>query len=219
MIGRRWNPWDPPVPGGEPDPEPDEQAEGWVEDHDTGLEPSEDDPEPPLEDPEPGPPPVDAIIYEPDGPLAIQRDDRGRILPGTTLSPPTMFGPKGSGVGMEPPRGNPLTKAERELRAAPFDGFEIDYALAHRLRESLAAPDSEAMDRLALLARRIVDDALRGRQHAQEILVERLQPKRPTPRAEEAGGGMVIQTLIIGPQGTEEPPSAFDFRDHDVVDT
>lgn len=197
MIRRRFDPWR------DPEPEPEEPTYTpklddvkWSDEaplDDAGNPEPEDlgEVESPEDDPEDYPDPVSEVMYRMDGPYAPQRDELGRLLPGTSASPPTMLRP-GHSIG---PHENPLR--------APFPAFEIDAALAQRLTERLDHPEPDAMDRLRLLACRVVDDAIRGRQYAVEALLDRLQPIRARPRVEGAGEGIVIHTQIVGPGGIE----------------
>lgn len=207
MIRRRFEPWRDP----DPDPEPEAAAPPELVD-DGHLEPSEAPPDEHLEpfeealealgdpeledDPEDAPIPSSEVMYHPDGPYKAQRDELGRVLPGSTVNPETMFRP---GHSIHPSR----PQASQELDRAPFPAFEVDHAIGQRLRERLDAPQPEAMDYLRLLACRVVDDAVRGRQYAVEAILDRLQPVRAKPRAEAQGEAIVIHTQIVGPSGVE----------------
>jgi hypothetical protein len=210
VIRRRFEPWRDPEPAELADESEAESAmaqpgegsgpelgdelaplddAGNPEPHDLGEVEGRDD------DPEDAPIPYSEIMYRDDGPYAPQRDELGRVLPGTTVKPSTMLRP-GHNI-------HPSHKLEAEALRAPFPRFEIDEAIAQRLTERLDHPEPDAMDRLRLLACRVVDDALRGRQYAVEALLDRLQPIRARPRNEGAGEGIVIHTQIVGPSGVE----------------
>lgn len=103
-------------------------------------------------------------------------------------------------------------KQEAKQRRAPFAQFEIDYAIAERLKERMDVPETGALDRLTLLARRVVADAIAGRPYAQEAIMDRLQPKRVTREDVGRNTGVVVVTQVVGPQGQE-----FGARTHDRV--
>lgn len=167
-----------------------------------------------VQEPEPEPDRADAprmdpeVMYDPErSPYKVERDDKGRILPGTTVSPATMFRPG------HPHLRDPYGEAKARAYSAPMPDYDIDRSIAARLRERLDAPEPDAVDRLALLARRVVDDALRGRQYAVEVILDRLQPVRPRPKSDSDGaGGIVIVNQVVGPQGPERAPRVYDLR-------
>lgn len=122
MIG--WNPW---APNGGP-PEDDEDPEL----HDEDPEPEDHRILGPSGrvDPDPS---YSKIVYEPDGPLKTERDELGQFLPGTSGAPQTMFRP-----GHDPRRVPAPFKGPGSMRPSiPFEKFELDHAIADRLRERL----------------------------------------------------------------------------------
>lgn len=144
-------------------------------------------------------------LKDPNGPLKAVRDAQGRLMPGTSASPATIWTPE--------------TAPTNHTKRAPFSKNELDWAIADRLRERLDAPEPEAIDRITLLARRMVDDALRGRTKVQELLLGRLQPPVERAGAAGGGGGIVVVTQVVGPQGAEMGVQTFDlptgFEDED----
>lgn len=226
MIGRRpWTPFEGGKGDGGAHGEPEEPHEDDEDDEllgealpvDGGLVAQEPQPADPLAPP----PKVDPEYhYHPDGPRAPQRGPRGRILPGSSPSPPHMIRP--GGVQLQPDGSfAPVSRwthgarghAHQERKRLPFASAEIDHAIADRLRERLDIEESQAMDRLTLFARRVVSDALAGRQYAAEALLDRLQPD-PHAQAKRAGeaDGIVLVTQVVGPGGADGAPRVYDIR-------
>ena len=166
---------------------------------------------PPQHDPE--------YLYHPAGPRAPARDERGRLLPGTSGAPERMIRPGGvqrqaDGSELEVSRWSRGARgaAFQERRRLPFAASEVDHAIADRLRERLDAPEPHALDRLALFARRVVADAIAGRPYAAEAILDRLQPE-PHPKETDGGqSGIVLVTQVVGPGGANGAPQVYDLR-------
>ena len=217
MIGRGFDPFAAPEPerGGvrpaEPTPAPEPSAVGDGPEAFPAWTPPPPPPEPePEELVDATPPEAIDVVRDPDGPYRCIRDDKGRVVSGV-IAPRVLWG---RGLAHPHHAGDPRFQdpgPARRVRRDPFEAREIDEAMAERLRQRLDAPDPQALTRLELLARRVVDDALRGRQYAVVELLDRLQPPREKVRgAGDDGPRTIVQTIVVGPGGRAALPPPTD---------